>query len=82
MMYFIPWCVFLFLVILAVPIASMMESRQRRSAMGPAAEAEDESVDGVAEEMEVESEFGGSDATAEPADIVLSRDVVAEFETL
>lgn len=45
--------------------------------MGPAAEAEDESVDGVAEEMEVESEFGASDATAEPAD-----DVVAEFETL
>lgn len=77
MMYFIPWCVFLFLVILSVPIASMMESRQRRSAMGPAAEAEDESVDGVAEEMEVESEFGASDATAEPAD-----DVVAEFETL
>ncbi|MDA9857673.1 hypothetical protein N9D23_06090 [Rubripirellula sp.] len=77
MMYFIPWCVFLFLVILSVPIASMMESRQRRSAMGPAAEAEDESVDGVAEEMEVESEFGGSGAIAEPAD-----DVVAEFETL
>jgi hypothetical protein len=77
MMYFIPWCVFLFLVVLSVPIASMMESRQRRSAMGPDAEVEDESVDGVAEEMEVESEFGGSDATGEPAD-----DVVAEFETL
>ncbi|MDG2219828.1 MAG: hypothetical protein P8L85_00495 [Rubripirellula sp.] len=76
MMYFIPWCVFLFLVIISVPIASMMETRQRRSAMGPVFET-DESVDGEAEEMEVESEFGGLDATAEPAD-----DVVAEFETL
>jgi len=56
MMYFIAWCVFLLVVVLAVPIASMMENRARRAAMGPAPESmSDEPVEGEAEE---EPEFG------------------------
>ena len=78
MMYFIPWCVFLFLVILSVPLASMMETWQRRAAMGPMADAGDELVEDEAEEIDAESEFGGSDADGEPA----ADDVVAQFETL
>jgi hypothetical protein len=55
MMYFILWVVFLLVVILAVPIASFLEKRNRSAASGPVSEAFEEELE---EELEaVETEF-------------------------
>ena len=74
MMYFIPWCVFLGAVILAVPIASMMENRKRVSPMDSEV-TEEEWAEGEAEEPAAEFAEEG-EVEAEP----LADDAVAEFE--
>jgi hypothetical protein len=72
MMYFIPWCVFLLVVILAVPIAAMLDNRQRRAAMGPAPDSGEEPIEGEAESPDEGIEFEAE--AAEPGD------AMAEFE--
>ena len=71
MMYFIPWCVFLGAVILAVPIASMMENRKRVSPMDSEV-TEEEWAEGEAEEPAAEFAEEG-EVEAEP----LADDAVA-----
>lgn len=73
MMYFIPWCVFLGIVVFSVPIASMLEKKKQQAAMGPSALMEEEPMEGEAEEQ---AEFVEDDGfgTEPPAD------AMAEFE--
>ena len=54
MMYFIPWVIFLVIVILSVPIASWMEKRKQRAAYG------DQMMDEEYDEFD-EEEAGESD---------------------
>ena len=74
MMYFIPWCVFLVAVILAVPVASVMEKRQRPESDEPM--MEEEFVDGEAEPV---SEFGAEEVAEPLADEPMGGELV-EFE--
>jgi len=71
MLYFIPWVVFLLVVILAVPVTAWLEKRKLQQASGPAkseteedfeptAEGETESGEAVAAE-ETDEGFGESE---------------------
>ncbi len=81
MMYFIPWVIFLLVVILAVPVTAFLEKRKRQAALGPM----DDEVD---EESAEESEAEEGEATEEAAEAVEFEatevapgdDDLAEFE--
>lgn len=70
MMYFIAWCVFLVVVVVAVPVASMMENRGRRAAVAPSEEMMDE------EPVEGEAE----DAAEEAPEFEATEEEVTEFD--
>lgn len=92
MLYFIPWVVFLLLVILAVPIASMLEKRKH-----PKPEPVDEPVldeedgDPMAQEQLADDgawpaeadpvdSFGGADPAGDASFEPVGDDAFAEFE--
>lgn len=77
MMYFIPWCVFLVVVIFAVPVASVMDGRKRGSSDETGVPAEEEYAEGEAEEFAAEDGFGGDDGFG---DAPAADEAVVEFE--
>ena len=83
MMYFIPWVIFLLVVILAVPVAAHLEKRKRQAALGPLnEEIEEEAAEASAAE---EGEFTEESAEAvefEADEVAPGDDDLAEFEEL
>lgn len=69
MLYFIPWAVFLMLVILAVPIVSFMEKRKHQLSMPQPESFGDDDVSESDEPVaDADESFGGA-AEEEPAEV-------------
>lgn len=79
MMYFIPWVIFLLVVILAVPVAAHLEKRKRQAALGPIDdEIEEEAAESAAAEEAAEESAEAVEFEAD--EVAAGDDDLAEFE--
>jgi hypothetical protein len=80
MMYFIPWVVFLVVVILSVPVASWLEKRKLRAAYEPQDDLLDEQEE--VSDLEMEEEAEPAAAVEEDGTEAADGGAFAEFEEI